>query len=270
MRLFESYAKKATLFSQDDCEWIVKHFNQTTSSDHVEPDDIQVLSCLLQDPNFVGPLSLGTGHDWHSTATIFFGPFLIYCNRGVGEAKPGIYIFMLPDRSLLTEAVLWEMTKRQEIGRGEGFGSKRIINDLGGVLIHYEALPSQGAGNCTLVSMETALLSFMAIRQILNFLGEQTDITQCHLDEDAWMQIFQVVQQEYNAWWKFDRELVFEDMIEEIQEWIDGQNPSFSQHALYNSYQQLLNHWYDKYGHSEPIPGKPYSGLINLVLNKFF
>lgn len=267
---FESYTKKSTLFSQIDCQWIVEHFNQTISSDHIESDDIQVLSCILQNPNFIGPLSLGTGHDRHSTATIFFGSYLIYCNRGVGESNPGIYIFNLSDRSLLTEAVLQEITKRQEIVKGEEFGSKRIMNDLGGILIYYEALPKQKAGNCTLISMETALLSFMAIRQVLNLFGDQADITQCHIDEGVWAQIFQIVQKEYKEWWIFDRELVFKDMIEEIQQWIDGKDISFSQNALYDSYQQLLNCWYEKYAHHEPVPGQPFSSLVNLILDQFF
>src|SRR5262249_40133972 len=64
---FQNYSKQGKFFSKADYEWVIEHFNQTTSSDHTAPDDIQVLACMLQDPNFVGPLALGTGHHWHST-----------------------------------------------------------------------------------------------------------------------------------------------------------------------------------------------------------
>lgn len=84
---FQEFVRTNDFYSKEDCAWIVKNFNQTTSSDYTEPDDIQVIATLIQDPDFKGPISLGTGHHWHSTGTLFFGNYLIYCNRGWGDTS---------------------------------------------------------------------------------------------------------------------------------------------------------------------------------------
>ena len=61
---FDAFAKNSDFFSTEDRQWIVKHFNEITSSDYTESDDIQVLAYCIQDPSFIGPISLGTGYDW--------------------------------------------------------------------------------------------------------------------------------------------------------------------------------------------------------------
>lgn len=260
------YAKQATFFSAADYEWIIANFNQTTSSDNTEESDIQKLTRLLQDPNFVGPISLGSGHQWHSTATIFFDKYIIYCNRGNGD-DPGIHVYYLPDRSLLTENVIRTMAKRQEVDRTEVFGTKRIVDDLGGELVHYQKLPSQGAGNCTLISMETALYAFMVIRQILNVFGDTCVIPSEVMDGEVWEQLLNTLRPEYENWKTFDRQLIFKDMIEEIQEWMD-KTSSFSQHPLSQTYYELLRAWVEHYGDHEPLPDQSLSASVESLLKK--
>lgn len=188
----------------------MKHFNEITSSDYTESDDIQVLAYCIQDPSFMGPISWGTGCDWHSTATIFFGDYLIYCNRGFGDNKLGIYIYYLPDRSNISEAVTWEMTKRQEVEGGNSFDTKRIEKDLGGNLLHYEPMRGQGGGFCTYVSMETALFAFMALKHLLNFFGGKEAMPQECIDSSVWQQIFETLRAPFKV---LEGTTIFESLI---------------------------------------------------------
>lgn len=239
---FQSFASENRFFTDEDHEWIVENFNQTSSSDYTEPDDIQVFATQIQDPNFRGPIALGTGHHWHSTGTIFYGNYLIFCNRGWGDHEPGIHVYYLPDRSLITEGVIWEMTKRQEVFGGDSFGLSRIVSDLGGQLVHYEKMSSQEAGNCTYISMETSLYCFMVMKQLMNFYSEEGEAPHLYTDPLIWEQAFATLRPVFEEWVAFDRELVFNDTMNEIQEWLSEKTP-FSLHNFHDLYESLLITW---------------------------
>ncbi len=98
---FEKYAHRSKFFTAQDIQWISQYFNETTSSDHIAPEMIQALAIMIQDPSFSGPISIGTGYDWHSTGAVFIGNYLIYCNRGAGGK--GVDVYYLPDRQKVTE-----------------------------------------------------------------------------------------------------------------------------------------------------------------------
>jgi hypothetical protein len=263
---FDEFAKKhPNLFSEEDRKWIVKHFNETTSSDFTEPDDIQVFACCIQDPHFVGPVALGTGYDWHATATIFWGPYLIFCNRGNGDNEPGIFVYHIPDRSKITEAVIWEMTKRQEVKGDESYGTQRIKYALGGVLLHYQPLTEQLGGHCTYESMEAALLAFMSIRRLIT-CGPEKDFKDFN-DPSIWKEKFNELIVRFSKWWDFDRELVFQDMIAEIQEWRDKKNSFGKDNDLRKTYAQVLASWYQS--RKERKKDQPLPPLLNSLLKNF-
>ena len=253
------FSRTNTFFNKDDWEWIVKSFNQTTSSDSTEPDDIQVFATLIQDPDFVGPVSLGTGHHWHSTGTIFFGNYLIFCNRGHGSnGEPGIHVYYLPDRSIITEGVIWEMTKRQDVFGGDVFGLHRIVNELGGQLVHYEKMSDQIVGNCTYVSMMIALYTFMVMRQLMNFDQE----SHLYTDSAVWQQAFETLKPHFDIWVAFDCAIVFKDTFDEINEWLD-KDSAFSKYPLQPLYAELLQIWYNR--QKSAHPGRSVSAAAQLV-----
>lgn len=256
---FDAFAEGKDRFSPQDREWIVKNFNKTTSSDYTEPDDIQVFSLAIQDSQFKGPISLGTGHHWHSTGTIFYGNYLIFCNRGGGDREPGIHVYFLPDRSLITEGIIWEMTKRQEVFGRDEFGLQRIVSDLGGELVHYEQMTPQSVGNCTYTSMLCALYAFAVIRQIENFFPGDEEDSHLYTDPDIWHQAFEGFKPDYEEFLAFDKELILEDMMEEIKEWLDGSTP-FGQHPLKDVYRNFMDTW--KRQSAIPYPVK-YEQVFN-------
>lgn len=236
----QSFAKTNTFFEKKEWEWIVKGFNQTTSSDYTEPDDIQVFSTQIQDHHFRGPLSIGTGYNWHSTGTLFFGNYLIYGNVGSTEPEYGIHVYFLPDRSaVINDGVVWEMTKRQEISGDEKFGLERIVKHLGGQLVFHQKMPTQIVGNCTYKSMLLVLLVYMVIKQILKFHSEEDD-PHLFVDPDIWATAFDLLLPVYEKFVAFDQELNFNALIEEIEEWTRG-DTAFSNYPLKDVYKAVLS-----------------------------
>ncbi len=236
---------KSNMSNADDFLWINDHLMNTTSSDYASADDIQMMALCIQDPMYIGPTVISSGYNWHDTSLIFFGNYLFYCNRGAGSeghaetaAHPGITIFSLPDRSKVTEAVIWEMTKRQEMNYEESWGVDLIRKNLGGIQVHYEKMPPQVVGNCTYLSKKTTLYSLMCIKQCLNF-SDHSEISSGQIDSNLWSQIFNVVRPKYKEWAKFDREFIYEEFLTEVQEWLDSKS-SFGQAKLSKTFLEPL------------------------------
>ncbi len=244
---FQEYAQTSEFFDGEESLWISEQFKQIVSSDYVSPDDIQTMALCIQSPDYVGPTPISSGFDWHDTSAIFFGRYLFYCNQGGAHFnRPGIRIFLLPDREKVTEAVIWEMTKRQEMGAQEQFGVERIQSELGGVEVYYEQLPGQTAGNCTYESKKTTLYALMCIRYCLASL-EQISLTEGLVDQDSWQTTFELVRTAFEEWVKFDQNLVFEEFISEVQEWLEHKN-MFGQIKLKETFKAVLTAYQQKAG----------------------
>lgn len=244
---FQEYAQTSDLFDGEESLWISEQLKQTVSSDYVSPDDIQMMALCIQNPDYVGPTPISSGYDWHDTTAIFFGRYLFYCNQGgLCQFQPGIRIFLLPEREKVTEAVIWEMTKRQEVTAQEHFGVERIQSELGGVEVYYERLPGQTVGNCTYESKKTTLYALMCIRYCLASL-EQTSLTEGLVDKNSWQTTFELVRTAFEEWVKFDQNLVFEEFTSEVQEWIENKN-MFGQIKLKETFKAALTAYQQKMG----------------------
>ncbi len=114
--------------------------------------------------------------------------------------------------------MIWELTKRQEVNAEDHFGVKRIEQDLGGILIHSEEMSPQESGSCTYISMETVLYVFTVIRQMEKLYEGNEECLQLEIDSVIWEEAFNVLQPEYQNWQAFDRKMIFDDMIKEIQD----------------------------------------------------
>ena len=111
------------------------------------------------------------------------------------------------------------------------YGNDRIVEELGGQLVHYAKMPPQQAGNCTYTSMGTLLFAFMVLRQLMNFYGEEGEAPHIYTDPLIWENAFATLEPIYKEWEAFDRELVFNETLEEIEEWAGKKTP-FSNHFL--------------------------------------
>ena len=154
----------------------------------------------------------------------------------------GLYVYYLPDLQKVSEAVIWELTKRQEVTAEDHFGIKRIEKDLGGILVHKEKMTLQESGCCTYISMETVLYVFTVIRQMQKFYEGSGLSLQFEIDKVIWEEAFNVLRPEYQNWQAFDRKMIFDNMIKEIEAWQQNRNPA----SLRATYKAVLEAWRNK------------------------
>lgn len=267
---FNKFDEDKKFFKREDKQWIKEHFIRINTSDCTEKNDIKEIVKSIQDPNFMDPILFGSGHVWHSTITFIWGNILIYGDRGnsIYGIPPGVHVYYLPDLNLITESVIWNITKRQEIERNHFFGIKRIEQELMGNLIYYEAMPPQEVGNCTYESMKIALYVLMIIRQLIKEFDHTVARSRVILrDSDKWKKTFKKLQKLYEAWTNFDRLLVLKDMMEEIKEWLDKKS-DFSKNKFGTIYDVILKIWYEKYKWTIESDSK-LSELIKPILCRF-
>ncbi|WP_068468256.1 hypothetical protein [Candidatus Protochlamydia phocaeensis] len=244
---FEDFAKIDPFFDEDSQRWIVEAMNQTTSSDSISDREIEAIAARIQASEFIGPISIGAGYDWHATGAIFFGDYLMYCNRGAGSGtQPGIHLFRIPDRSLVTKEVIRQLSRRQEVTSAQHFNCSDIERELGGVRIHYENLPSQETGNCTYVSMQTALFSLMTIKHLLNFFGNDPSCLREFIDEEVWQQSFTFINAYHRKWVRFDERMVTTNFLLETRSLLERPVSSLNE-ALIHTYQSALQAWQTKH-----------------------
>lgn len=103
-------------------------------------------------------------------------------------------------------------------------------------------MSGQTSGNCTYASAEAALLSFLAIRHMLNFFGDEPKNIQNFIDNQAWKDSFTFVRSSYDQWLSFDRTLVIEDFMIDIYDMMTN-NAEWTKNksGLKNLYTQLFN-----------------------------
>ena len=211
----------AAAWLKDDISaaWIIEQFLDIITNDMVYPGKVQEIVKEIQNPAFEGPCAIGTGFDWHSAIDIFFRNFLFYGNRGGGGVKgqPGIHVYLLPNRELVEDEVIETCTMRQNVDHKTCFGPQAIESELGGQHVHYQQKSSQGSGNCTHRSMETALDILMVIRVLLNFLGDSNLPEQEMIDQKYLEQAFALVRTTSDAFLKFDAEEAIRDFVEDLE-----------------------------------------------------
>lgn len=247
---YQDYAKTSNFFTEEDQAWIVQQFNKTASSDLTAPEDIQALLLCAHDPKFTGPEAIGTGYDWHSTGTMFFamkGKYLIYCNR---NSQPGVHVIQIPDFNVISEKVIRQLCKRQEIKSNESFDIGQITRQFNGKVVHYEKMSCQKVGNCTYTSMKALLFSFMTIRYLMTQMADQLADSD-KIEPAVWAQAFKDVTQEYKKWSEFDRkEVVFNPFIQEVEEELLMEKTEET-NGLLKTYGEVLKIWWDKYSQNE-------------------
>lgn len=259
---FDQFDKWDSYFDKKSHQWVVENMNATTSSDYMSQEKIEEYVRQIQDKNFMGPLSIGAGYDWHATGAIFFGDYLVYCNCGAGsEGTPGIQLYYLPNRELVTAEVMKKLTKRQNVSQEESFDRQDIILKLKGQLIHHEALPAQTTGNCTYVNMQVTLFSLMAIKHLLNNYGNDICCLQADRRAEIWRQAFKDTRPLFDAWVKFDQKMVLEDFVEEAEELSKDQKMDL---LVAKTFDQALFQW-QKNQLSHPLLKHPLAEKIQAI-----
>ena len=166
---YAEFAKNSTLFTWEENREICSKFNHFCLSNFMTPKEIESMVAAMHDPKIFGPYLLGTGFDEHSAALLFAGNYALFCDQSGISTEPGISVFYIPNRELITESFINEFSERADIKEKDYKVAKKFKTALGATLIHHEPLPAQIAGNCTYTSMQTAHFALKAIAFVMKF-----------------------------------------------------------------------------------------------------
>lgn len=213
----KEYAK----WLKQDVDWIIDTFNETTCSDLITEEDIDRIGTQIRDPDFIGPLCIGTGYDWHFSFAVFLKNYLIYGDRGkiFNKDLPGLHVFKLPDRQLFTADVVHHLTKRQEWKRDHFFKQDKLTKDLKAKHRCYYPFNSQNAGNCTYANAQMGMFIILALAKSqlhLTFAENDSMKLPVKLSVYDWKHIFEGVQPIYEDWLTFDRNYILQDFFLDV------------------------------------------------------
>ena len=202
---FEKFANETKSIDENSLHWILSHFIQTTISEMLTQEELEDITKTLQAPDFLGPLIIGSGYDWHFTGEIFFGDYLFRCNRGRGAIRNGIDIYKMDDKSQFSQTLLRYMGKRQE--------RTSIVEFKNTDCFYHQEMPKQSGGHCTENSAEAILLACIAIKKLLDKHQIQSSADLEKLTEEEWYSEFEAAERIYREWDAYDKEMVLQELL---------------------------------------------------------
>ena len=201
---FETFAKKTGSLDNPSLEWILSRFTQTTISETLTEQDLKIIKKTVRDPQFIGPIIVGSGYDWHFTGEIIFGNYLLRCNRGRSAEKFGIDIYEIEDKSQISLDQIRLLAKRQE------YTSFVQLDNIKPFFTHE--MPKQEGGHCTETSAEAILLACIAIKILLNSYQKDSAIKIEDIPPEAWHRAFGKAEIIFRQWDIFDKENVLKEL----------------------------------------------------------
>lgn len=245
---YDNFSKKSKFFKPVDREWIISEFNKALYCDYLSKNDVDSMVTRIQDPDFKGPLLIATGFKDHCAAVMFTGDYLLYFDRSSIHAEPGIHVFHIPNRELVTEDFLWELIKREEVDEKNYRVIENILNELNATVIFQQHLPAQTTGNCTHATMQAVLEGLMAMRVLL--LENKHSVKNLH--RHAWGKAFATVTPEHKKWVVDERNVMFNEVMSEIEEWLTHKT-DIGKVDLKQTFDELLSCWLSKPGKRHPV-----------------
>ena len=207
---FEKFGSATEDFDKEFLKWIMDNFLQTTISEILTENEIDLIAQEIQAPDFVGPIILGSGYDWHFTGEIFFGNFLLRCNRGKRAAITGVTIYEI-DRSVISPTMISTMAKRQENGDMPDIPFATSIYDS-------HEMPKQMGGHCTENSAEAILVSCLAIKSLINAHQIHSLADFAKISKEDWKKAFAQGGKIYKKWNDYDSENILDHFFVDCEE----------------------------------------------------
>lgn len=258
MSSFKQFAESTNMF-MDEMKRILTHFTSIMYCDYISRKDVTDIVAVMQAPDFTGPLIISHGFDIHCAVTIFYRGFLIYCDRGSDKIEHGIYVMRTPNPELITEDFLWEGIKKEDIKEKDYDIIAKLVSELNAEVVYHDQMPSQNVGNCSYATMEALLKALMAIDNIEQAFEKTKSKT---LGASDWLAAFRHIHPKFETWVDFDKKMVFDEFVEEVQEWLSDKG-DFGKQNLKKTYQEALTYW--RYGSSlfyDPIQIQKVDALL--------
>lgn len=197
---------------------ILHQMKQTHCSDKTDENFIY-LAANIRKGRFDEPICIASGYDWHATYVIFWGNYLIDCNRGFASGKnPGICVYKLTDMQLVTSKIVQSLVKRHDQNCEEFFNRKKIEEVLKAKLLHWQPMKRQRVGNCTYVNVKTGFLALMVIQYLLDHKARHRIPS---LSNEEWQENFTLLFPIYKKWSVFDGHLVFREFKQDVEQAIE-------------------------------------------------
>jgi len=198
-------------------KWIADHINNSASHDIYIKGTARYLRNLIRDPNYHGVVTISSGHEWHGTHIFFFRGYLIFCNRGGGCGNfPGIRVFRVPNRWLITSDIISGLIRRHAVNGAqwrEKYNIPALMTKLGLKQVYYLKQRAQTTGNCTYVSTKCAVRALLALTHLIDQCGPKTIPSQY----ECWARAFDETKEQYKEWSRFDKNHVLEDFMKDIK-----------------------------------------------------
>lgn len=226
-------------------ERVIQQLLNTTFSDTTSDEDIRTITAKIKDPNFKGPISIGSGDDWHYTTVIFYRDYLINCNRS--EAHINIYKI---DREKVTEEMIRTLAKRYDLKRAEldlQDSVVALINDKNGIrdkdaskfhALAFKTMKLPKVGSCTYNNAKSGLLGLMAV----DYLSSNYNLDNISVDQAAtlWDEALKKVYPIYKEWTFYTREEVLDEFLFDAKEYKNIEMPTEEEKAIWNEYSIIL------------------------------
>jgi hypothetical protein len=258
---FETFSSRASFFSAEGKKWIASQGNRMMISDDVSDKYVQNIIASIHSSDFEGPILLEIGCGDHRAVTIWLGPFLLYIDRQSGHVGPGIHVFHLPNKNFINEDFISEIVKTNETKKENCPIIERIVSELDATLIYSEELSFQASENCRYATIQAVLYALMAIRQLLDSEKNLYHEVDGQKWKRKWEYVFQTVSQEYVKWSNDDRDMIFNDLIDEIEEWLSHKN-EFGKIDLRKIFADILTLWLDEGMHQSTSTREKVRALI--------
>lgn len=203
--------------------------NRSLSQEWMPQEKIQESLKVIHNPTSDEIVSISSGYDWHGTHVLFFKGHLIYCNKG-NYGKGGINIYRIPNPKEISEKNLRDLCERQKFENHDFPSEDKLIDALNLQHVLKVNLKGQAVGNCTYVSTRAGARAIMAIFALLkDFKGSDA----ASLSYGVWSRAFNEIRNDYKRFFQFDREMLLDDLRDDVQTHQDNYSSIISKETLF-------------------------------------
>lgn len=215
----EFAAAREDLISQELHAFVGESLSKAVWHDIVTDEKIAEVHKLIHDPSYPYPVVVSSGWVWHSTQAIFYGKYLLYCNRGADcDENSGISIFKIANKENITQEFLKRIASRFSVDNSEYTSLEKIKIELSATYLSHVPMKEQKVGNCVYVNAKAAIFAILWAG-----VSREDDVKLNRSVADAFNLISRIrTKNIYKEFSKFDKEAVLENFLIDLEEASSG------------------------------------------------
>ena len=197
-------------FTTDDIAWVADQLENAVLGEGKTKAEFDQIAQSIRNGGS-NPIVLCGGWNWHALGVVFFGDYMIFCNKGDGkDGFTPIEIFEIPAESkkLINGDLIEKISNRLAYNKTGYQTMKDLVQLLGAISVHQENLANQKVGNCTYTTYKTVLRVLLSIRFMKN---------QNLVNRDSWKNALQNVNACYKEITKLDRKINVNHLLSDAE-----------------------------------------------------